>query len=87
MSLPRNGTARLFRNSPRSCASRTPWTRATSRKFAISPLERKGDTYTLWIPEEVGDVSLERESLLKKGTMFTDVLGASVALKQGTPPK
>jgi len=50
-------------------------------------LERETDTYTLWIPEQAGDVSLERQSLMKKRDMFLDVLGASIELKQGTPSK
>jgi exopolyphosphatase / guanosine-5'-triphosphate,3'-diphosphate pyrophosphatase len=48
-------------------------------------LERDGDTCLLWISEEAGDVSLERQSLLKKSDMFTDVLGFLVVLKQGRP--
>jgi exopolyphosphatase/guanosine-5'-triphosphate,3'-diphosphate pyrophosphatase len=48
-------------------------------------LEREEDKYTLWIPEQAGDISLERQSLLKKRDMFLDVLGSSVELKQGTP--
>jgi exopolyphosphatase / guanosine-5'-triphosphate,3'-diphosphate pyrophosphatase len=48
-------------------------------------LERENDVYTLWVPETVGDISLERESLTKKGDMFTDVIGSPLALKQGAP--
>lgn len=50
-------------------------------------LERDADAYTIWIPEQAGDVSLERQSLLKKRDMFLDVLGATVELKQGSPAK
>lgn len=52
------------------------------RDFA---LERDGDTLTLWVPETVGDISLERQSLIRKSDMLTDVLGMVIQLKQGTP--
>ncbi|MFA5975213.1 MAG: Ppx/GppA phosphatase family protein [Elusimicrobiota bacterium] len=48
-------------------------------------LERTGDTYILWVPETVGDISLERQLLIKKGDMFTDFFGMAVQLKQGMP--
>jgi exopolyphosphatase/guanosine-5'-triphosphate,3'-diphosphate pyrophosphatase len=48
-------------------------------------LERDGDTLTLWVPDTVGDISLERQSLIRKSDMLTDVLGMVIQLKQGTP--
>lgn len=48
-------------------------------------IERNGDALTLWVPESVGDVSLERQSLIKKSDMLTDVLGMEIQLKQGAP--
>src|SRR5579864_7657874 len=48
-------------------------------------LERNGDSIILWAPEEAGDLSLERQSLLKKSDMLTDVLGFLIVLKQGSP--
>ncbi len=48
-------------------------------------LERSEDTCILWAPEEAGDLSLERQSLIKKSDMFTDVLGFLIVLKQGRP--
>lgn len=47
---------------------------------------REGDELTLWVPEAAGDLSLERQSLMRKADMMTDVLGLIVQLKQGTPP-
>ncbi len=48
-------------------------------------LEQDGDTCILWVPEEAGDLSLERQSLAKKSDMLTDVLGFLIVLKQGQP--
>lgn len=50
------------------------------RDFTLS---RDGDLLTLWLPESVGDLTLERQAIVKKGDMLTDVLGLSVQLKQG----
>ncbi len=49
--------------------------------------ERNQDAWTLWVPEETGDITLERDALAKKGTMFNEIFGASLIVKQGTPPK
>ena len=46
-------------------------------------LEREGDELTLWVPETVGDISLERQSLIRKNDMLTDVLGLVIQIKQG----
>src|SRR5204863_8109554 len=48
-------------------------------------LEEDRDAYVLWVNEAVGDISLERQSLQKKGDMFADVLGSPITLKQGSP--
>jgi len=48
-------------------------------------MERKGDEITLWVPETVGDISLERQSLIRKNDMLTDVLGLVIQIKQGVP--
>ncbi len=50
-------------------------------------LTKNGSAYTLWVPEALEDISIEREALAKKTDMFVDVLGATLALKQGTAPK
>jgi exopolyphosphatase/guanosine-5'-triphosphate,3'-diphosphate pyrophosphatase len=52
------------------------------RDFTV---ERDGDTVTLWVQEAVGDISLERQSLIRKSDMLTDVLGLLVQIKQGAP--
>jgi exopolyphosphatase/guanosine-5'-triphosphate,3'-diphosphate pyrophosphatase len=61
--------------------------RSHQQKIRNFTLERAGGTYHLWVDEEVGDVSIERDGLLKKADMFTDVFGAPIILKQGKPPK
>ncbi len=60
--------------------------RSHQQKIRTFTLERKDGRYTLWIPEEAGDISLERDALIKKESLFTDVLGTSLVLKQGAPP-
>jgi exopolyphosphatase/guanosine-5'-triphosphate,3'-diphosphate pyrophosphatase len=46
-------------------------------------LEKQADTYTLWVSEDLGDISLERNSLHKKSDWFSDVFGIPIVLKQG----
>jgi exopolyphosphatase/guanosine-5'-triphosphate,3'-diphosphate pyrophosphatase len=55
------------------------------QKLKDFTLERYRDTYTLWIPEEAGDISMERQSLARKSDLFADVFGATILLKQGAP--
>ena len=50
-------------------------------------LEKTQTEFTVWIPEEVGDISIEREALARKGGMFTEVFGLVLNLKQGAPRK
>ncbi len=52
------------------------------RDFTI---ERKGSICSLWVPENVGDISLERQSLSRKTDMMADILGISLNLRQGVP--
>lgn len=49
------------------------------RQFVLEHTEK---VYTIWAPPEAGDISLERESLKRKGNMFTDVFGVLIDLKQ-----
>lgn len=49
-------------------------------------LHQDGDVCTVWVPEAAGDITLERQSLMKKSDMLTDVLGITIQLKQGTVP-
>ncbi len=51
------------------------------KNFSFEKIEQG---YTVWLPEEVGDISIERESLQEKGNMFADVFGIPINLKQGT---
>ncbi|MFA7001114.1 MAG: HD domain-containing protein [Candidatus Omnitrophota bacterium] len=55
---------------------------AHQQKIRQWTVERSEDALTLWIPGEVGDVSLERDALGKKGDLFTAVFGMTVQLKQ-----
>ncbi len=50
-------------------------------------LEKQSDAYTLWVPEDLGDISLERNSLHKKSDLFSEVFGIPIVLKQGDPKK
>ncbi len=58
---------------------------AHQQKIRSFTLERSEDSYAIWVPKEIGDISLERESLRRKGDMFADVFGAPIDLKQGVP--
>ncbi len=60
---------------------------AHQQKIKTFTFERTDEAYVLWVPEETGDISLERDSLQEKGNMFADVFGAPIQLKQGTPPQ
>ncbi|OQA55551.1 MAG: Exopolyphosphatase [Candidatus Omnitrophica bacterium ADurb.Bin277] len=59
---------------------------AHQQKIRSFALERSEDAYALWVSKDSGDISLERESLRRKGDMFADVFGAPIDLKQGVPP-
>jgi len=48
-------------------------------------IERKGPICSLWVSEEVGDISLERQSLVRKTDMLSDILGIALSLRQGVP--
>lgn len=56
--------------------------RSHQQKMKDLTLERGEDVYTLWVKEEAGDISVERQGLLEKGDMFADVFGVSIILKQ-----
>jgi exopolyphosphatase/guanosine-5'-triphosphate,3'-diphosphate pyrophosphatase len=56
------------------------------QKVKTFTLERSEDAYALWVPKEIGDISLERASLRSKGDMFADVFGVPIDLKQGIAP-
>ena len=45
-------------------------------------LEFNEESYTLWVPAELGDISMERSALREKGDMFADVFGAPIEIKQ-----
>lgn len=53
------------------------------RNFA---LRSDGESYSVWVPEETGDISIERNSLREKGDLFADVFGAPIDLKQTSEP-
>lgn len=61
--------------------------RSHQQKIRAFELETKKDSFVLWVPEEIGDVTLERDGLSKKGSMFSDIFGRPVLLKQGSAPK
>lgn len=57
--------------------------RSHQQKIRQFTLERAEDSYTIWIADEIGDISLERSGLQEKGGLFTEVFGAPIVLKQG----
>ncbi len=61
--------------------------KSRQQKIKNFTLEKQDDAYTIWVPEEIGDISIERESMANRGNLFAEVFGVSVDLKQGTPPK
>lgn len=61
--------------------------KSRQQKIRNFTLERQDDVYSLWVPEEIGDISIERESVIKRGNLFSEVFGVSIELKQGNPPK
>ncbi len=61
--------------------------RSHQQKINDVDIEMEGDTYNLWITDDVGDLSIERQGLLDKRNMFSDVFGSSIVIKQGTPVK
>ncbi len=61
--------------------------KSRQQKIRNFTLERTEDSDALWVPEETGDISIERDALVKRGSLFLEVFGASLALKQGNPPK
>ncbi len=48
-------------------------------------IERKLSQCFVWIPEDAGDISLERQSIARKADMLTDILGITLSLRQGAP--
>lgn len=61
--------------------------KSRQQKIRNFTLERTEDNYVVWVPEETGDISIERDSLSKRGALFLEVFGAALVLKQGNPPK
>ena len=57
------------------------------QKFKDFSIERDADALTLWVPETLGDISLERQSLLRKSDMLTDVLGLVAQLNRARWPR
>ncbi len=52
------------------------------QKIKDFDVEITDKNYQIWVPEEVGDISLERDDLKTKGDMFADLFGAPIELKQ-----
>lgn len=57
------------------------------QKIKTFSLEKSPDAAILWVDEEVGDISVERDALQTKGSMFADVFGLPIILKQGRRPQ
>ncbi len=61
--------------------------KARQQKIKNFSMEKQDDAYILWVPEEIGDISYERESMAKRSNLFSEVFGVALDLKQGNPPK
>lgn len=59
--------------------------KSRQQKIKNFHLEKQDDGYTIWIPEETGDFTVERDSVAKRGNMFAEVFGVTIDLKQGNP--
>ena len=57
------------------------------QKIRNFTLENTEDNFLLWVPDEIGDITLERDSVAKRGVLFSEVFGAGIILKQGVPSK
>lgn len=57
------------------------------QKIKNMTLQKEEDVYNLWVEEEAGDITIERDSVNKRGNLFPEAFGVSIALKQGNPPK
>lgn len=55
---------------------------AHQQKVRTFTLEFGEEAYTLWVPAEIGDISMERGALRDKGDMFADVFGVPLDIKQ-----
>jgi len=47
-------------------------------------VERRDDAYLLLVPEEAGDLSLERQSLYAKSDFFADIYGYPITIRQAS---
>ncbi len=86
MSLPRNDRA-IVSKLAAILRVADALDRSDQQKIRDFQIEKNKQTYNVWVSEEIGDISAEREALSEKGTMFADVFGASIHLNQGIPPK
>ncbi len=61
--------------------------KSRQQKIRSFILENTGDAYVIWVPEEIGDITQERDSVNNRGVLFSEVFGAGISLKQGAPPE
>lgn len=57
------------------------------QKIKTFQLEKEEDFCNLWVGEEAGDITMERDSITKRSNLFSEVFGVTVVLKQGNAPK
>ncbi len=84
MSLPKNERAVVTKLAAMLRAADS-LDRSHQQKIRNFTLEREDDACVLWVPEDAGDISIERDGLAKKSGLFTEVFGMTLTLKQGTP--
>lgn len=58
-----------------------------TQKIEKLDIHTSEDSCEIWVADEAGDLSIEREDLARRKKMFTDFFGIDVVLKQGTRRK
>ncbi len=53
------------------------------QKIRNFTLENTEDNYVIWVGEDLGDITQERDSVAKRGILFSEVFGTGITLKQG----
>jgi exopolyphosphatase/guanosine-5'-triphosphate,3'-diphosphate pyrophosphatase len=48
-------------------------------------LDRSREPYVIWVPETAGDITLERDAVVRRGRMFAEVFGTPIVLRSGSP--
>lgn len=86
MSLPRSDRAVVSKLSAILRVA-TALDKSHQQKIKNFTLQKEEDVYSIWVDEDLGDITMERDSVVKRGNLFPEAFGVKIALKQGVPPK